>query len=183
LWPFDFRESKSADMSCLCFCCNLVRSSSYLRLTSLRCFACLRKACLSVIDLNITRIGRGLFSSGQYVPIRTWSQSPPSQWRPSGIHLSRSERNASIPWSSSSAVSCTLYTIRLSLSCLFFLSRASAFWSNSRNLCLCSLSESSASASRFSNLLQSEDLAGEATASLKLLTISIQNDHHVTVAT
>ena len=159
--------SKSADMSCLCCCCNLVRSSSYLRLTSLRCFACLRKVCLSSIDLNITCIGHGLSFSWQYVPSRTCAQSAPSHSRPSGIHLSKSEQNASNPSLSFSVVSGTFYTIRLS--CLFSLSRSSAFWSNSRNLCLCSLSESSTSASRFSKLLHSEGLGGEATASLKLL--------------
>ncbi len=152
-------------MSCLCCCCNLVRSSSHLRLTSLRCFACLRKVCLSSIDLNITRIGRGLSCPGQYVPSRSCDQLAPSHSRPSGIHLSKSEQNSST-WSLS-VVSGTLYTIRLS--CLFSLSRASALRSISRNLCLCSLIESSNSASRFPNLLHSEDLAGEATTSLKLL--------------
>ena len=49
------------------------------------------------------------------------------------------------------------------------MSRASVFRFYSRNLSLCSLSESSASASRFSKLVQSEDLVGEATTFLKLL--------------
>ena len=84
----------------------------------------------------------------------------------SGIHSLRSELNVSALFSSS-AISGMLYTTRLS--CLLSLSRASAFRSNSRSLSLCSLSESSASASHFSKLVQSEDLVGEARTSLKLL--------------
>lgn len=164
---------KSADNSCRHCCWSRVRSSSYLSPTSLRWWACLKKACLSSSESNTRRMGRGpfLFKFGQYVPSRSCLQAKPSLMQPSSmLHLPNNDWNAANPWSSSSAASGTLY--RITLSCLFCLSKASACWSSSQNLCLCLLSESSASASRFSKSLQVGDgagsLAGEVIASLKL---------------
>ena len=67
LETFSFNMLKSTHMSSLCLCCSLVRSTSYLRLTCVRCGACLRKACLLLIEANDRHIGR----TGGW-PTSTW---------------------------------------------------------------------------------------------------------------
>lgn len=60
-----------------------------------------------------------------------------------------------------------LHTVHNQIELPLFAVQSLSLLAQLQNLCLCSLSESSASASRFANLLQSEDL--EATAFLEAL--------------